>query len=72
MVFLKATNGQRYYWGVNMFIVVYLAAVVICWKSYDFFYMTLLDAATTTGFMYYLKKIGFTFFVPLFIAQFFI
>jgi len=57
--------------GKEVFVLVgYPVSVVICWKLYNYFNMTLLDAATTTGFNYHLKKICFSLFVPLIVILF--
>jgi hypothetical protein len=47
-----------------LLIVVYVAVVVFLWKTFDWFNMSLLDRATTTGFDYFLKKLFFAVLFP--------
>ncbi len=56
---------------LSMAFALYVVSFVIAWKLYDYFNMTLVDAATITGFQYHLKKLIFALFVPGIIFYFF-
>jgi hypothetical protein len=50
------------------FLAIYVALVPVCWKTFNYFNMTLVDAAMMTGFTYHLKKLAFALFAPLVVS----
>ena len=52
------------------FLAIHILFVPLCWKTFNYFNVTLVDAVMMTGFTYNLKKLAFALFVPLVIAGF--
>lgn len=50
------------------FLAIYVAHVPVCWKTFNYFNMTLVAAAMMTGFTYHLKKLAFALIAPFLIS----
>lgn len=50
------------------FLAIYVALIPVCWKTFNYFNMTLVDAAMMTGFTYHLKKLAFALIAPFLIS----
>lgn len=56
--------------SIATFFIFFVVLVVIFWKTFNYFNMTVFDALSMTGFGYHLKKLGFSLVLPFFIALF--
>ena len=50
------------------FLAIYVALIPVCWKTFNYFNMTLVDAAMMTGFTYHLRKLAFALIAPFLIS----
>lgn len=56
--------------SIALHILAIVVLMVFCWKTFDFFKMSLVRAATMSGFQYYMEKIGFAIVIPVVVVAF--
>ena len=65
---MSLSVGKNPAMEIVTFLAIYVALIPVCWKTFNYFNMTLVDAAMMTGFTYHLKKLAFALIAPFLIS----